>query len=429
MGAKESREQPTTVGSHIARNRRYRGQLNIIASKNDLVRFQYGTHPQVLSMRGGRREVDGDMINDLDFFMYTIFRIIETYVRQGPNSRDIIVRDPRLEWASASLPGSPKGSPREHADGRIQKQRSVEKTSDTRIPKQRDTPKGAYIVRYGDMLSRQKSAEFQRILSRSESPKIDECAATPHNGSPRMVKVSSQADLLREMRPKNKLLEDRIAIREYVDDTSYVSPMRDEIIGIAKRIVCDMLTSGDVDTAAMSMSTYAHGLGSDGLPLEILALFNFRSLDPARMEGLFTDGLSKIAFPSIKLFYHLDLYMPFFALAPILGMRMHVREMNHLLSLAPDVLFKTYDGDRIVLEALLDPISSVIPKEQHNDLAMVTFLPAPYHESVTPFVKGRVVSLLRVYGMRDSKGDKLTPRAHVCEPIHMLNTWYDCLRF
>jgi len=423
MGGKESKEQAAArQGSYIVRNKHHRNQILVITKENDLVKFQYGTHPQVIVMKGGKRLPFSGMINDLDFFMYTIFQLIETYVWQGPgklnrnSSKDHIVpRNP------GSAPASPKGSPRQSvgAGGRILKQNS----SDTPNPRR-------------ELLSRQKSVEFQRLVTKSEamaksdSPRIDETSgASP---SPRLIKVSSQADLLREIRPKSsKFLEERIAVREYINNSNYVSPLRDEIIAVAKRIVCDMLITGDIDAAIISISTYAHGLGSDGISHELLALFNFRSLDPARMECLFTESMSKVAYPSIKLFYHMGLYMPYFAIAPMLGMHMHVRELNHLLDLVPDLILKTYDGEKLILEAILDPINGILVKEQVPDFPITKFLPGPSNPMITPFVKERVVALLTAYGAFGNKTDlslRLDKKEAVCDTIRMLKTWLECTR-
>lgn len=422
MGVKESKNQ-ARPGSYIARNKYHRNQLLVIARDGDIIKFQYGTQPQVIVMKNGKRMPFSGMINDLDFFLYTVFQLIETYVWQGPgkinrnSSRDHIIT-PRN---AGSAPASPKGSPRQSVDGgRILKQRSSE------APRQ-------------DLLGRQKSTEFQRILAKSEymtfdSPRINETNTTvAFDPSPRMIKVSSQADLLREMRPKgSKFLEDRIAIREYINSSNYVSPLRDEIISVAKRIVCDMLITGDIDAAVISISTYAHGLGSDGMSHEILGLFNFRSFDPAQMDCLFTESMSKVAYPSIKLFYHMGLYMPYFAIAPILGMRMHVREMNHLLDLVPDLILKSYDGEKLILEAILDPVNGILVKEQVADFPIVKFLPST-NSPITPFVKERVVALLNAYGAlgavdKTNLSLRLDKKEAICDTIRMLKTWLECTR-
>lgn len=448
MGVKESKSQ-ARQGSYIARNKHHRNQILVIARDGDVIKFQYGTQPQVIVMKNGKRVPFSGMINDLDFFLYTVFQLIETYVWQGPgkisrnSSRDHIIT-PRN---AGSAPASPKGSPRQSAEnGRIVKQRSSEAPRQDLLGRQsvengRILKQNSSEAPRQDLLGRQKSAEFQRLVAKSEymtfeSPRINETnTAVTFDPSPRIVKVSSQADLLREMRPKgSKFLEDRIAIREYINSSNYVSPLRDEIISVAKRIVCDMLVTGDIDAAVISISTYAHGLGSDGMSHEILGLFNFRSFDPASMDCLFTESMSKVAYPSIKLFYHMGLYMPYFAIAPILGMRMHVREMNHLLDLVPDLILKSYDGEKLILEAILDPVNGILVKEQVPDFPIVKFLPGPNSPLVTTFVKERVVALLNDYGALGPVGDKtslslrLDKKEAICDTILMLKTWLECTR-
>jgi hypothetical protein len=346
--------------SYITRNIQYASRINLVPSHSSTqgnVKFCYNHTLPIITMQRGRR-MAGDFINDQDFFFYTLFRVLEAYIwtsiripREGSKEKTPVAKDSPVLRESPR--GSPKGSPR---DDRIQRQ-----VSDPR-------------------LQRQASVEFKRIMT------ITPRAET----SPRLVKIASQNDLLLDTRTRS-IIESRIALRVYDDDTRYKSLLKDEIVMAAKRIVHDMLCCS-VEGAMVSMLTYVHELGNGPVPIDVLAIINFRSFDPARMDSVFTDE-PEISFPEIKVLYNMQIHMLYFKLAPILHMQLHVREANHLIDLMPEILLRRYDQGRIVLEAILSKIDGVISPLEVDDFALMKYLPSG-KGAVSPFVRERVMSLI-----------------------------------
>lgn len=274
MGGKSSSQKDTR--GDIATRGDLVGRIQVLERNGDTLKFQYararrgsressGTRADyfdtVIVFQGGKRHHSSEFYDDSDFLYYSIFRCLEC-------------------WTAAP---------------RIGRQGSVDSARKPIAKTNSSSPR----------------------LGKDNTPRVEESSRS--DGSPHIVRISSQGDILREVRPIKthaRIMESRIAVREYVDDTKYESPNKGEILNTVKQLVADLVIGGDVPVFMMKVSAYETGLyASQQFPYYI----NFRS-----------NAYSSL---SAQLLYHLQWYKHIINVSPVLDIRLSLVD---LIGVCPD---------------------------------------------------------------------------------------------
>lgn len=279
MGPKVSTTREGLSGSAREVRSELISRIHVLDRTVDTVRFQYAKphrgsrnaecYSAVIVFQNGKRHHSSQFHDDRDFMFYTIFQCLESWTTA--------VR------TNSKYKGLLDGSPRTKAELRVQKTNS-------------SSPR----------------------LQREDSSRLEH-EASPRKDSPRLVKVHSQADMLREVRPSKthaRLIESRIAVREYEDRTKYSSPNKEEIITLVKQLVGDLIISGDVPAFVMKITAYDTGL----VPASQFPYYlNFRSNNHSSL--------------SAQLMYHLQWYRQILSVSPVLDIRLSIAD---LVGVRPD---------------------------------------------------------------------------------------------
>lgn len=272
--ARGSSSGPTTdIESRGALISRIHVLERAIHDTGDIIRFRYfkpnksQMYNTVIVFQGGKRHRSSEFYDDRDFMFYTIFQCLECWTAMprtnSRGSKDLLDGAPKrgiVRGNSGFLMKTASGSPRK--DG---------------------------------------------------SPRADTECSPRTDSSPRLIKVNSQVDLLREIRPARahaRLMESRIAIREYVSDANYESVNKDEIVAMVKRLVADLVISGDVPAFIMKITAYDTGLvPASNFPYYL----NFRSNVHSSL--------------SAQLMFHLQWYRSVLSVSPVLDIRLSIVDL------------------------------------------------------------------------------------------------------
>lgn len=286
MGAKESTSKGEDSGSAVEVRGELVRRIHMLDRSGDTIRFQYGKskrgsrngdyYSTVIVFQSGRRARTSEFYDDRDFMYYTVFRCLE-------------------EW---TLTPKTNGSPRRPISRGNSGLGLIKKTNSGSV----ERGAGNVVIITNGIAKTNSSGTG---VDKEGSPRTDP--------SPRMVRVSSQGDLLRDSRAsKNyaRIAEMRVNMRGYVDDTNYKSPNKEEILQLVKKLVSELVVGGDVPAFIMQLSAYDTGLvPNSNFPYYL----NFRS-----------NAYSSL---SAQLMFHLRWYRFVLSVSPILDIRLSVVDL------------------------------------------------------------------------------------------------------
>jgi hypothetical protein len=201
--------------------------FQIIEQTSELLKIQWIPDRKTIIFRRGKRAQDSEILNDRDFFYYTLFRVLELYTWRYMNRKSIL----KTSSENADSISSPLSS-----------------DPDIYAP-----PKLPVV---------------------SSSPRIgfDMIKGSPKSDSPRLNAVDNVMNNVRELRNSSTAISPRNNYPIYKDGNKYSSKLSAEIIEVAILIIRQYVDSLDVGQALLAINTYIINLEADN----IIHFINYR---------------------------------------------------------------------------------------------------------------------------------------------------------